>query len=141
MSRVYTVKSNARRDCRKLGLNPDLVKAVTGGWAIEYPDVPGAKAAKPAKAAKAKKSPKVAKPKKERPQKPAKKPRAKREGDPKKDRLVSMLAGWTPISELMDALDWQAHTVRGALSTAAKARGIEIERRRVDGVTSYRVAG
>jgi hypothetical protein len=134
MSRVYTVKSNARRDCRKLGLNPDLVKQVRGGWAIDYPDAPSTKAAKPAKAVKAKKPPKVAKP-----QKAAKQPRAKREGDPKKDRLVAMLADWTPISDLMKALDWQAHTVRGALSTAAKALGVTIERQRVDGVTSYRV--
>jgi hypothetical protein len=137
--RVYTVKSNARRDCRKLGLNPDLVKQVRGGWAIDYPDAPSTKVAKPAKAAKAKKSPKVAKPKKEKLQKVAKQPRAKREGDPKKDRLVAMLADWTPIGDLMKALDWQAHTVRGALSTAAKALGVTIERRRVDGVTSYRV--
>lgn len=152
MSRVYTVKSNARRDAKKLGLDPDVVKEVKGGWAIDYPDVPGAKAEKPAKAAKvakAKKEPKAAKPKREkapkvakapRAPKPAKEPRAKREGDPKKDRLIAMLADWTPLSDLMKAMDWQAHTVRGALSTAAKARGITIERRRVDGVTSYRVA-
>ena len=51
-----------------------------------------------------------------------------------------MLADWMPLSYLMSAMEWQAHTVRGALSTAAKARGITIERRRVEGVTSYRVA-
>jgi hypothetical protein len=51
-----------------------------------------------------------------------------------------MLADWTPISELMAAMGWQAHTVRGALSTAAKALGITVERQRVEGVTSYRVA-
>jgi hypothetical protein len=148
MSRVYTVKSNARRDAKKLGLNPDLVKEVKGGWAIDYPDVPGTKAVKPAKAAKPKpapkvKAPKAAKAKKAakppRPPKAAKQPRAKREGDPKKDRLIAMLADWTPISDLMAAMGWQAHTVRGALSTAAKARGITIGRQRVDGVTSYRV--
>jgi hypothetical protein len=150
MSRIYTVKSNARRDCRKLGLNPDLVKEVAGGWAIDYPDPPGTKAAKPAKVAKAKAEPKAAKPKREkapkaakapRPPKAAKEPRAKREGDPKKDRLIAMLADWTTLSDLMAAMEWQAHTVRGALSTAAKARGITVERRRVEGVTSYRVAG
>jgi hypothetical protein len=145
MSRVYTVKSNARRDCRKLGLDPELVKEVKGGWAIDYPDAPGTKLTKFAKAAKAKKA---AKPKREeapkpaktpKPPKAAKKPRAPRDGEPKRDRLVAMLADWTPISELMSAMGWLAHTVRGALSTAAKARGITIERRRVDGVTSYRV--
>lgn len=51
-----------------------------------------------------------------------------------------LLADWTPLSELMAAMGWQAHTVSGALSTAAKARGITIERNRVEGVTSYRVA-
>lgn len=144
MSRVYTVKSNARRDAKKLGLNPDLVKEVKGGWAIDYPDAPGAKAAKP-KTAKIKavakaKVPKAAKPKSVKPPKPVKQPRAKREGDPKRDRLIAMLADWTPISELMSAMGWQAHTVRGALSTAAKKLGITIERQRIEGVTSYRVA-
>jgi hypothetical protein len=150
MTRVYTVKSNARRDCRKLGLSPDLVKEATGGWVIDYPDVPESKAAKPAKAAKVKAAPKVkapktkverkAKPKTPKPAKAAKKPRAKREGEPKRDRLVVMLADWTPVTDLMKAMGWQAHTVRGALSTAAKNLKIKIERKRVDGVSNYRVA-
>jgi hypothetical protein len=143
MSRIYTVKSNARRDCRKLGLNPDLVKEVRGGWAIDYPDAPGTKAAKPVKAKaapKAAKTPKAAKAAKaQRAPKATKTRRAKREGEPKRDRLISMLADWTPLSELMSAMRWQAHTVRGALSTAAKARGITIERKRDAGITSYRV--
>jgi hypothetical protein len=145
MSRIYTVKSNARRDCRKLGLDPDLVKEVKGGWAIDYPDAPTAKEPKKAKApkepkAKKPKAVKIKKAKAPKAPKAAKQSRAKREGDPKRERLVAMLADWTPISELMSAMGWQAHTVRGALSTAAKARSITIERRRVDGVTSYRVA-
>lgn len=151
MSRVYTVKSNACRDCRKLGLNPDLVIPQGGGWVIDYPDVPGAKPEKPARASKVskpkapKKEPKAAKtakPKKAKAPKIAKAPRAPRQprdGEPKRDRLIAMLADWTPISELMKALGWQAHTVRGALSTAASVRGITIERQRVDKVTSYRV--
>lgn len=127
MSRVYSVKSNARRDARKLGLDPDMVKAVSGGWVIDYPDTTIAPLVKPAKiepAAKADKPPAV--------------PRDG--GDPKRERLVAMLVDWVPLTELMAAMGWQAHTVRGALSTAAKARGITIERQRVDGVTSYRVA-
>lgn len=135
MSRVYSVKSNARRDAKKIGLDPDLVVAVKGGWAINHPDVSvpklikKPKAVKPAKAKKPGKAPKA-----------TKKPRAKREGEPKRDRLVAMLADWTPISELMSAMGWQAHTVRGALSTAAKTLEITIDRQRIDGVTSYRVA-
>lgn len=132
MSRVYTVKSNARRDARKLGLDPELVKAVANGFVIDYPDTKIEKLIRPkkAKAEKKAKAPKA-----------ARKPRGKREGDLKKDRLIAMLADWTSIDYLMAHLDWQAHTVRGAISTAAKARGISIERQRVDGVTSYRVAG
>ncbi len=135
MSRVYTVKSNARRDCRKLGLDPDLVKQVKGGWAIDYPDAPRTKP----KAAKVKREKAAKAPKVSSAPRAAKQPRAKSAGDPKKDRLIAMLADWTPIIDLMKAMDWQAHTVRGALSTAAKSRGITIERQRVDGVTSYRV--
>jgi hypothetical protein len=150
MTRVHTVKSNARRDARKLGLDPNLVKAVKGGWAIDYPDVPESKAARPAKPAKAKAAPKVkvpkakaerkAKAKTPKPAKAAKKLRAKREGEPKRERLVAMLADWTPVTDLMKAMGWQAHTVRGALSTAAKNLKIKIERKRVDGVSNYRIA-
>lgn len=142
MSRVYTVKSNARRDARKLGLDPELVKAVSNGFVIDYPDAKIEKliAPKKPKAEKKAKPAKVAKRKAEHQAKATKQPGQKREADPKKDRLIAMLADWTPVGMLMAALDWQAHTVRGALSTAAKARGITIERRRVDGVTSYRVA-
>lgn len=140
MSRVYTVKSNARRDAKKLGLDPELVKAVVGGFVIDYPDAKiekligpkkskAEKKARPPKAAKAPRAPKR-----------AKQPRKPREGESKRDRLVAMLADWTPVTDLMAAMGWQAHTVRGALSTAAKNLRIKIERKREDGVSSYRVA-
>lgn len=122
MTRVYTVKSNARRDARKLGIDPDLVKPTKGGFYIDFPAPAAEKKPKRGKA-------KLA-------AKPAHAPAG---ADPKRDRLVSMLADWTPTGDLMASLGWQAHTVRGAISTAAKARGIVIERRRVDGVTSYRI--
>jgi hypothetical protein len=150
MTRVYTVKSNARRDAKKLGLDPDLVKEARGGFVIDYPDVPESKAAKPAKPAKVKPAPKKkaskakaerkVKPKTPKPAKAAKKPRKPREGEPKRERLVAMLADWTSVTDLMKAMGWQAHTVRGALSTAAKNLKIKIERKRVDGVSNYRVA-
>lgn len=157
MSRVYTVKSNARRDARKLGLDPETVKSVAGGFVIDYPDVKIEKLVKPKapKAEKKAKAPKAAKPacqkspRAAKPPKPPKAtkepkankpPRAKREGDPKRDRLMAMLADWTPIGDLMSAFGWLPHTTRSAISTGAKALGVTIERQRVDGVTSYRVA-
>lgn len=107
MSKVYSVKSNARRDAKKRGLDVGVVIACKGGWTI----------AMPAKA--------------------AKKPRAAGQ----KVKLVSAIKnGWAPLPALMSELGWQAHTVRGAISTIAKAEGFKIERRREDGVTSYRVA-
>lgn len=57
----------------------------------------------------------------------------------KAEKVISMLADWTPAAELMAATGWQAHTLRGALSTQAKKRGLAIERQRIDGVTSYRI--
>lgn len=102
MTRVYTVKSNARRDCRKLGIDPALVYSVDGGWAIRQP--------KPSRISN------------------------------KTDKLLSMLADWTPVTDLMTAMGWQAHTVRGALSTVAKTRGIKVERQRAGRITSYRIA-
>lgn len=134
MSRVYTVKSNARRDCRKLGLSPDLVIAKGDGWVISYPDepkekkAPAVKATKPEKAAKAPAAPKVANPK------------APSDGLAKRDTALSMLADWTTLADLMAVTGWQAHTVRGFLSTQAAKQGLKIERQRVEGVTSYRVS-
>jgi hypothetical protein len=135
MSRVYTVKSNARRDAKKLGLDPEMVKAVSGGFVIDYPDTKIEKLTRPKKppAEKKTKAPRAPK----APKAPTA-PRVKREGQAKGDMLLSMLADWMPLPDLMKALGWQAHTVRGALSTAAKAKSLKIERRRVGGVTSYR---
>lgn len=53
--------------------------------------------------------------------------------------IQKLSAGWVSMPDLMSDLNWQAHTVRGAISTVAKKRGLKIERQRVDGVTSYRV--
>lgn len=57
----------------------------------------------------------------------------------KAETLLSMLADWAPAKDLETQLGWKAHTLRGAISTLAKKRGIEIERSRENGVTSYRV--
>lgn len=107
--KVYTVKSNARRDAKKRGLDVSVVVACEGGWCIREAVKAKAQNRSPA--------------------------------DRKIGKLVGALsAGWVPISDLMSDLGWQAHSVRGAMSTIAKKQGITIERKRDSGVTSYRVA-
>lgn len=58
----------------------------------------------------------------------------------KQDELISCLReGWQSIEDLHLRFFWQPHTIRGAISTAAKKHGVTIERRRDGGITSYRV--
>jgi hypothetical protein len=58
----------------------------------------------------------------------------------KSDELIARLReGWQSIDDLHALLFWQPHTIRGAISTAAKKHGVTVERRRIDGVTSYRI--
>ncbi len=59
----------------------------------------------------------------------------------KRDELAACLKeGWQSIEDLHARFFWQPHTIRGAISTVAKQHGLKIERKRVDGITSYRVA-
>lgn len=59
----------------------------------------------------------------------------------KSDELLARLkAGWCPASVLCVHFQWQPHSLRGAISTIAKKQGVKIERRKEDGITSYRVA-
>lgn len=58
----------------------------------------------------------------------------------KADELVDRLkSGWASAEDLRKELDWLPHTLRGAISTIAKKRGLKIERRRENGITSYRI--
>lgn len=59
----------------------------------------------------------------------------------KGERLIQRLrSGWVTAADLMAETQWQAHSLRGAISTLAKRRGIVVERRRIEGVTAYRIA-
>ena len=98
-------------------------------------------------------SPKKSAPKGQKPAKSAKKPSAPKKGakatkkaaKPAKDasapraeskgakilELISRPKGAT-LAEIMKATDWQAHSVRGFLSTAGKKRGIKIDSEKND---------
>ena len=91
-----------------------------------------AKGAKPKKAAKAAK--KAAKPERK-----ATTPRAESKGAKILD-MIARAKGAT-LSEIMKATDWQAHSVRGFISIAAKKHSINIESSKNEvGDRVYRVA-
>ncbi len=108
--KIYTVKSNARRDARKLGLDPATVEACEGGFVIGALREPEAAAST---------GPLIVR--------------------GKRARLLAMLRdGWQPMPTLARQLGWQEHTVRAAMSGLAKVGPVKIERQRVDGITQYR---
>lgn len=67
-------------------------------------------------------------------------------GSDKNATLLKMLAGkGSTVEQMTKALDWLPHTLRARISRLAKPKskggdGLKIERERVDGVTSYRIA-
>ena len=90
------------------------------------------------KAAAPKKEAKVSK-KAAKPERKATAPRAESKGA----KILEMIArakGAT-LAEIMKATDWQAHSVRGFISTAAKKHGVKIESAKNDaGERVYRSA-
>jgi hypothetical protein len=61
--------------------------------------------------------------------KPKKSPIAKARPGSKSAKVIELLARTNGVSlaELMKATQWQAHSIRGFLSTASRKRGVKIE--------------
>ena len=101
----------------------------------------GRKAAKggKAKAAPKKKEPKAGKKSAKRETAKATAPRA----DSKGAKILAMIerAKGATLAEIQKATDWQAHSVRGFLSTAAKKHGLKIESTKTEsGDRLYKIA-
>ena len=99
-----------------------------------------AAAAKARKAAAAAKAPKAA----AKAPRPGKKKAAAvipigREGT-KQAIILSMLAKGTTVAKIMEATDWQPHTVRGFLAAVVRKKlGLNLESEKTDGERVYRV--
>ena len=78
--------------------------------------------------------------------KPAKKPAGKKATKPaaaakdNKNALIAMLTKGATAEHMAKTLGWLPHTLRAALSRLKTKEGLKIERERVDGTTSYRIA-
>ena len=98
----------------------------------------GQKAAKGAKVAASKKAAKASK-KAGKPERNATAPRAESKGA----KILEMIgrAKGATLAEIMKATEWQAHSVRGFISTAGKKQGIKIESAKSDaGERTYKIA-
>lgn len=163
-TRFYSERSNARRAARSAGIDPDAVFETPDGFTFAAKaeaemsepdplDIPPALklsaeerregwATNPPKAAPIRngeatmpkaKSAKAVKPK-------------GATGADKTGTMLAMLKGkGATVEELTKATGWLPHTLRARISNVSKAKkdggmGIKIERTRVDGVTSYRLA-
>jgi hypothetical protein len=111
---TYSSRSNATRAAKKAGLADFTIVESGGKFGF------AAKAAKPT-ARRARKEP--------------------NHGAPlstANGTLIKLVTKGAPISKLMEALGWQAHSVRGSLSRLGKA-GFVITRTRIDGESHYRL--
>lgn len=99
------------------------------------------KAAAPAKKAPATKKAAKAPAKKAAKKTTAKKEAAAPKAESKGGTILALIArkGGATAAELQEATGWQAHSVRGFLSTAAKKGLAKIASARKDGVTTYSI--
>jgi hypothetical protein len=66
---------------------------------------------------------------------------SRREGT-KQAIILSMLAKGTTVAKIMEATDWQPHTVRGFLAAVVRKKlGLNLESKKTDGERVYRVIG
>ena len=95
------------------------------------------------RAAKAKTAKAAKKPAAKKTAKPAAKNGAKAAAaakDNKTTALIEMLTKGATAEHIAKTLGWLPHTLRGALSRLKTVQSLKIERERVDGTTSYRIA-
>ena len=58
----------------------------------------------------------------------------------KGESLIEKLKiGWMTVPDLLELTGWKPHTLRAAISTQARKLGLQVERSRENGITSYRV--
>ncbi len=162
--RVYTERSNARRAARAAGIDPNLVVETEDGFTFAPHenqatasdlDIP-AMLRRPEPTAeelaeldqKTKRETEVriiVMPKANGSKKKKTAPKAAK-GQSKNAILLSMLDGkGSSVDDLTKALEWLPHTLRARISRLSKPKskggeGLKIERQRVDGVTTYRIA-
>lgn len=57
----------------------------------------------------------------------------------KANDIFASLTKWRSLPDLAADTGWKPHTIRAVISTQARKDGVTVERRRVEGVTSYRI--
>ena len=169
-TRTYTERSNARRAAKAAGIDPDLVFETGDGFAFPQdqsaetaPSQNGESGGIPSFLKRAPLTPEqqaVLDEKTKRANSPdrmivmpkangSKAKAAERKTEKRVDKnatLLKMLAGkGASVPALTKELGWLPHTLRARISRLSKSKsrggeGLKIERERVDGITTYRIA-
>jgi len=165
-TRTYTERSNARRAAKAAGVNPDLVVEGTDGFYFPAAndqtatdtnlDIPP-EFRRPAltreqedalneKTRRANSPDRIIVMPKANGSKAKKDKTKASKGANKNATLLAMLSGnGSSVEQLTKALEWLPHTLRARISRLSKSKakggeGLKIERQRIDGVTTYRIA-